>query len=73
MLLEHKILQSLPSQPPNVLQQDHTYSNKATLPNSTTPYGPNIQTHESIGESPQGIWSLNCECLVARQVFKWQN
>lgn len=26
------------------LQQDHTHSNKATLPNSATPWGRHIQT-----------------------------
>ena len=29
-------------------QEAHTYSNKAT-PNSATPYGPGIYTHESVG------------------------
>ena len=30
-------------------QQGHTYSNKATSPNSATPYGPGIQTQEYMG------------------------
>ena len=29
--------------------QRHTSSNKAIPPNSATPYGPSIQTHESMG------------------------
>ena len=41
------------------LQQGHTYSNKATPPNSASPYGPNTQTYESMGpflfKSPQPI------------------
>jgi hypothetical protein len=31
------------------LQQGHTYSNKATPPNSVTSYGPSIQTREPMG------------------------
>ena len=30
-------------------QQGRTYANKATPPNNATPYGPSIQTHESMG------------------------
>ena len=31
------------------LQQGHAYPNKVTPPNCATPYGPSIQTHESMG------------------------
>ena len=51
------------------LQQGHTYSNKATRPNGTTPHGPGIQTHEPmwsipIHTTPEGIavrMALSCE------------
>jgi hypothetical protein len=36
----------------HILQQGHTYSNKATSPNSATPYGLSMQTHESMGAIP---------------------
>jgi len=35
-----------------LLQQGHTNSNKATPPNSATPYGPSIYTHEGLGAIP---------------------
>jgi hypothetical protein len=35
------------------LQQDHTYFNKDTPPNSVTPYGPDIQKHESMSAT---VW-----------------
>jgi hypothetical protein len=31
----------------HLIQQSHAYTNKNTPPNSVTPYGPNIQAHES--------------------------
>jgi hypothetical protein len=34
------------------LQQGLTYSSKATVPNSVTPYGPSIQIHEFMGAIP---------------------
>jgi hypothetical protein len=34
------------------LQQGHTNSNNATPPNSASPYGPSIYTHESMGAIP---------------------
>lgn len=34
------------------LPKGHTYFNNATLPNSATPYGPSIQTHESLKTIP---------------------
>ena len=34
------------------LQQGHIYSSNATPPNNVTPYGPCIQTHESMGTIP---------------------
>ena len=34
------------------LQPGHTYSNRATPPNSAPPYKPNVQTHESMGVIP---------------------
>ena len=37
---------------PQCHKQDHTYSNKSIPPNSATPYGPSIQTHESMGAKP---------------------
>ena len=37
----------------HILQQGHTYSNKATSPNSATPYGLSMQTHESMGAIPR--------------------
>ena len=47
-----KLEQKRPQSP-----QWHTSSNKSTPPNSATPYGPSIQTHESMGpflfKSPQ--------------------
>jgi hypothetical protein len=36
----------------NFLQQGHTYSKKAILPNSVTLYCPTIQTQESMGAIP---------------------
>jgi hypothetical protein len=41
------------------LQQSHTYSNKATPPNSTTPSGPSTQTHESMGAKPIQITTFH--------------
>lgn len=38
--------------PPAPLQQGHTYSNQDTPPNSVTPCGLSIQTHESMGPKP---------------------
>ena len=42
--------------PRSSLPQWHTssnaYSNKATLPNNATPYGPSIKTHDSMGIIP---------------------
>ena len=37
---------------PHTLQEGHTHSKKATPPNSAIPYGPSIQTHESVGAKP---------------------
>lgn len=37
------------------LQQAHTYTKKATLPNSTTPYVPSTQTRETMGAIPRQI------------------
>ena len=61
------------------LQQGHTYSNKATPPNSVTPYKPMIQTHESMGGHTYSnhhsyphskeyivIWITFCEHIVYR-------
>jgi hypothetical protein len=39
-------------QPQSLLPQWHTSSSKATPPNSAIPYGPNIQTHKSVGAKP---------------------
>lgn len=41
-------LQAPPSQI-YFLLQGHTYCNKDISPSSTSPYGPNIQIHESMG------------------------
>ena len=41
------------------LKQGHTYSNKATPPNSATSWGPSTQTHESMGPNlfrPPHAW-----------------
>lgn len=36
----------------HIFQQSHTYSNKATSPNSEAPYVPNIHAHGSIWAIP---------------------
>ena len=36
----------------HLFQQGYTYSQKATPPNSATPYLPRIETHESMGAVP---------------------
>ena len=43
---------TLPPTRPHLLQQGHTYFNKATPPNSANPYGLNIQTYQTMGATP---------------------
>ena len=51
--LEYKQHQTSPLHDLKALPpQWHTFSNKATPPNSVTPYSPSIQTHESMGIIP---------------------
>ena len=63
------------------LQEEHTYSSKTKPPNSATPYGPNIQTHESMGaKSIQTTTETNAgagpnliavEAFLKLQILAW--
>ena len=50
--LEHRRSQSPTCTVTHFLQLGHTYSNRATPPNSGIPYGPSIQTPDSMGVIP---------------------
>jgi hypothetical protein len=59
-LSSYMISQNPSPQAIHFLLQGHTYSNKAVAPpNSATPYGRSIQTHESMGIKPSQTTSVS--------------
>jgi hypothetical protein len=46
------------------LQQNHAYPNKATAFNNATPYGPSLQTHESMWAFP--IQTTICQARLGQ-------
>ena len=52
------------------LQHGYAYSNKATLPNSATPYAQSIHTRKSMGAIPIQTTTMSQSSIAPKQLLK---